>query len=173
MKISRMMAAGEIIPLRRGLYLRGNAVNPLALASAIYGPSYVSFETALAWHGLIPERVEGIQSAAIKRSADFETPVGRFRYRAVPARVFAVGIERVDDEEMPWLLASPTKAICDRISLESSIRSQQDVRDWLVSMRMDGLPELDCEQLEACAKEYRRPAVRHLARYVQKHLATP
>lgn len=50
MKISRMLAAGELVALRRGLYLRDRMVDPRALASAIHGPSYVSFETALAWH---------------------------------------------------------------------------------------------------------------------------
>jgi hypothetical protein len=33
MKVSRMLAAGELIPLRRGLYLRDRTVNPLALAA--------------------------------------------------------------------------------------------------------------------------------------------
>lgn len=61
MKVSRIMAAGELIPLRRGLYLQDRTANPLALAPAIHGPSYVSFESALAWHGLIPERVEARQ----------------------------------------------------------------------------------------------------------------
>lgn len=49
MKISRILAAGELMPLRRGLYLSDCTVEPLALAPAIYGPSYVSFESALAW----------------------------------------------------------------------------------------------------------------------------
>ena len=69
----------RINPLRRGLYLRDSRVNPLALAPAIHGPSYVSFESALAWHGLIPERVEEVVCATFKRPAEFETPVGRYR----------------------------------------------------------------------------------------------
>lgn len=170
MKISRMLAAGELISLRRGLYLRDRLVNPLALAPAIYGPSYVSFETALAWHGLIPERVEEILCAAIKRPAGFETSLGRYRFRHVPARVFAIGIERIDDAAIPWLIASPTKALCDRIALEATIRSQQDVRAWLDSMRIDELPALDPDQLTACAGLYGRPSVRHFYRYMLKTL---
>jgi hypothetical protein len=173
MKITRMMAAGELIPLRRGLYLRDRQINPISLAPAIYGPSYVSFETALAWHGLIPERVEEILSAVIKRPGFFETPVGRFRYRHVPSRVFAIGIERVDDGVMPWLLASPAKALCDRIALEASIRSQQDVRAWLSSMRIEEIPALDRDQLGACAEHYGRPSVRQFARYIQKNFSSP
>lgn len=169
MKISRMLTAGELIPLRRGLYLRDRAVEPRSLAPAIYGPSYVSFASALAWHGLIPERVEEVICATLRRPAKFENPVGRFRYRHVPPRVFAIGIERVEDSSLPWLVASPTKALCDTIALDASVRSQNDVRDWLQSMRIEEMPALDQEQLAACAADYGRPSVRHLARYFRKN----
>jgi hypothetical protein len=173
MKISRMLAAGELIPLRRGLYLRDRTVDPQALASAIHGPSYVSFESALAWHGLIPERVEEITSATPKQPVRFETPVGRYRYRHVPARVFSIGIERVEDSVLPWLVASPAKALCDTVALDASIRSQKDVRAWLEGMRIEDLPALDPDQLDACAANYGRPSVRHLARFFQKNPPTP
>ena len=173
MKISRMLAAGELIPLRRGLYLRDRTVNPLAVAPAIYGPSYVSFESALAWHGLIPERVEEILCASLRRPAEFETPVGRYRYRHVPARVFSIGIERVEDASLPWLLASPTKALCDTIAQVASIRSGADVRAWLEDMRIGNLPPLDSDQLTACAASYGRPSVRHLARHFLKNPTNP
>jgi hypothetical protein len=173
MKISRMLAAGELLPLRRGLYLRDRTVDPLSLASAIHGPSYVSFESALAWHGLIPERVEEITSATPKQPVRFETPVGRYRYRHVPARVFSIGIERVEDALLPWLLASPTKALCDTVALDASIRSQKDVCAWLEGMRIENLPALDPDQLAACAANYGRPSVRQLARFFQKNPPTP
>ena len=173
MKISRMLASGALIPLRRGLYLRDRTVDPQALASAIHGPSYVSFESALAWHGLIPERVEEITSATPKRPVRFETPVGRYRYRHVPARVFSIGIERVEDSLLPWLVASPTKALCDTVALEASIRSQKDVRAWLEGMRIEEVPALDLEQLASCAANYGRPSVRHLARFFQKNPPPP
>ena len=168
MKISRMLAGGDLIPLRRGLYLRDHTVDPLSLASAIYGPSYISYESALAWHGLIPEKVGAIMSATLKRPADFENPMGHFWYHHIPDRIFSVGIERVDDLLLPWLLASPTKALCDSVARDASIRSQKDVCAWLESMRIDALPMIDREQLAACAASYGSPAVRHLARYLKK-----
>jgi hypothetical protein len=100
---------------------------------------------------------------------DFETPVGRYRYRSVPVRVFSIGIERVEDPLLPWLLASPTKALCDSVAHDASIRSQKDVRAWLEAIRIEELPPLDQDQLAACAANYGRPAVRHLARYFQKN----
>jgi len=173
MKISRMLAAGELIALRRGLYLRDRTIDPLVLASAIYGPSYVSFESALAWHALIPERVEEVASATLRRPIRFEAAVGRFRYRHVPPRVFAIGIERVEDPQFPWLLASPTKALCDAVALDASIRSRRDVRAWLDGMRIGEVPLIDQDQLAACAASYGRPSVRHLARYFQNNPTAP
>jgi hypothetical protein len=173
MKISRMLAAGELISLRRGLYVRDHTANPLALAAAIYGPSYVSFESALAWHGLIPERVKAILCATLKRPVEFETPMGRYRYQHVPVRVFSIGIERVDEAPLPWLLASPTKALCDTIARVSSIRSGRDVSAWLDDMRITHPLPLDEGQLLACAGNYGRPSVRHLARHFLKTQPTP
>jgi hypothetical protein len=173
MKISRMLAAGELTALRRGLYLRDRSVDPRSLSPAIYGPSYVSFATALAWHGLIPERVEEVVCATLRRPARFATPLGRYRYRHVPSRVFAIGIERVDDPSLPWLLASPTKALCDVIAREAAVRSQKDVRAWLEEMRIEERPALDEEQLAVCAASYGKPSVRHLARYFGKNPSSP
>jgi hypothetical protein len=103
----------------------------------------------------------------------FETPVGRYRYRHVPTRVFSIGIERVEDALLPWLVASPTKALCDTVALDASIRSQKDVRAWLEGMRIEGLPALDLDQLAACAANYGRPSVRHLSRFFQKNSPMP
>ena len=62
-KISRMMRSGELTPLIKGLYETDAAVPGHYLAGIIYGPSYLSFEFALAWHGLIPEAVYSYTSA--------------------------------------------------------------------------------------------------------------
>lgn len=173
MKISRMLAAGDLLPLRRGLYLRDRAVDPLALAATVYGPSYVSFETALSWHGLIPERVQEILSATPKRPVCHETEVGRYRYRHVPAQVFPIGVERVEDARLPWLIASPTKALCDCLARTTGVRSPEDVRSWLGSMRIDPLPPIDPEQLAACARLYGRPSVRSLERFLRENPPPP
>lgn len=121
---------------------------------------------------MIPERLEEVVCATLKRPARFETPVSRYPYRYVPSRVFAIGIERVEDSLLPWLLASPAKGLCDSVALDASIRSQKDVRAWLDGMRIEDVPMFDLEQLAACAAIYGRPAVRHSARYFQKNPPT-
>jgi len=168
-KIARMIHAGQLLRLRRGLYATRRDIHPYGLAASIYGPSYVSFETALAFHGLVPEASREITSATLKRNREFENVFGRYRYRHVPRRVFPVGIERVTEGGIPFLIASPTKALCDRIALESRMRSLSDVRQWAELMRLSEEMALDPVILAACAESYRRPAVRLLMRTVEKH----
>ncbi len=168
-KIARLLDSGELIALRRGLYATRRDLDPVCLAASIYGPSYISFETALSWHGMIPERVVETLSATIKRSAAFENAFGRFRYVGIPAAAYPVGITRVADGEIPFLIASPTKALCDSIAREAGFRSMMDVRHWLEGMRITPGSLIVSNELQNCADSYGRPSVRWLLRYAAKH----
>ena len=167
-KIARMIHSGDLLQLRRGLYATRRDLNPLCLAASIYGPSYISFETALSYYGLIPEAVYEITSATLKRPKEFQNLFGRFRYRRVPENVCSIGIERITESEIPFLIASPTKAVCDRIALEPRMRFMSDVKRWAELMRLGEQIELDPVILDACAKNYKRPAVRLLQRTAEK-----
>ena len=168
-KIARMLGAGELVSLRRGLYASRRDLDPGCLAGPIYGPSYVSFETALAWHGMIPEGVAEILSATPKRPAEFENDFGRFRYLTIPKAVYPVGIQRVTESDVPFLIASPTKALADRIAREPGFRSMADVARWMEGMRVDTSGGFDREELVACAENYGRPSVRWLLRFAEKN----
>jgi len=66
-KISDLLKKGTIIRVKKGLYVFGedNRKKPYSkeiLANLIYGPSYISLDYALQYHGLIPERVEAVTS---------------------------------------------------------------------------------------------------------------
>lgn len=167
-KIARLLADGELLPLRRGLYARRPDLDPLGLAGPIYGPSYLSFETALSWHGMIPEGVAEILSASTRRAAVFDTGYGRYRYLTIPKRIYPVGIQRVAESDLPYLIASPTKALADRIAREPGFRSMAEVSRWIDGMRIDPLPQLDRQELRDCAEGYGRPSVRWLWRWAEK-----
>lgn len=168
-KIARMLESGELVSLRRGLYASRRNLDPHCLAGSIYGPSYISFETALSWHGMIPEGVNEIVSATIKRAAAFENEFGRFRYQPIPKAVYPEGILRVTDSDLPFLIASPTKALIDRIAREPGFRSMADVARWLDEMRVELPSGLDQSQLVECADLYGRPSVRWLLRFAEKN----
>ena len=167
-KIARLLKSGELIALRRGLYARRRDIDPLGLAGPIYGPSYVSFETALAKHGMIPEGVIETISATTKRGVLFTNDFGRFRYISVPKTVYPVGVCLVTHSDLPFLMASPTKALCDRIAREGGFRSLADVAHWLEDMRLDFETKLDPSELKLCAAGYGRSSVRLLHQFALK-----
>ena len=116
-KIARMVKAGEIVRIKQGLYETDPHADSVVLAEAIYGPSYLSFEYALSYHGLIPEAVYQYTSATFekKRTKLFETLFGVFSYRDVPSPVFPLGVQMILQGENSFRLATPEKALCDEL----------------------------------------------------------
>ncbi len=101
-----MIRSGEIIRVRRGLYVpgNGNSYSMKTLANRIYGPSYISFEYALSYHNLIPERLTTITSASLakNRRKEFRTPVGTFVYHSFSPEVLFYGVTRGEEDDSPF-----------------------------------------------------------------------
>src|SRR5450756_609768 len=93
-KIRRLVDGGELVPVVRGLYETDGNIPGYYLAPIIYGPSYLSFEFALAYYSLIPEAVVNFTSATFekKKAKQYATPYGTFTYRDVPSEAYPVGI---------------------------------------------------------------------------------
>ncbi len=93
--LSDALVRGDLIRVKRGLYVQSGRGIPAysreVLANMIYGPSYISFEYALAYYGLIPERVEEISSATLGKSKIFDTPAGKFSYMHVSTSYYSFG----------------------------------------------------------------------------------
>lgn len=145
-KINELLKTGVIIRVKKGLYVFGGAYNqaPICkevLANLIYGPSCISLEYALAYHGLIPERVETITSVTPKRDKEFKTPLGRFTYRYLGIEKYPHEIEQVWlDRNHPVLMASPEKALCDYLVLNKipDFAGTEEAREFLESdLRID------------------------------------
>jgi len=145
-KINELMKTGAIVRAKKGLYVFGpesrqTAICKESLANLIYGPSCISMEYALSYHGLIPERVETITSITPKRDKEFITPIGRFTYRYLAASKYPHEIEQHwIDQQHPILIASPEKALCDYVSLNKlpGLTSLSAARDFLqFDLRID------------------------------------
>lgn len=168
-KIQQLVRDGWITRLRPGLYIRSGAdsdPNVLGLAAnRIYGPSYVSFATALRRYGLIPEAVPNITSATYgkRRTKQFHTPVGSFFYRDVPRSVFAHGVDLTGERGgARYLIAGPQKALFDQLSTVPGIRSRTALTDLLfddLRIDRDALSELDFTETVEWAAGYRSDAV--------------
>lgn len=119
-KMKRLTEQGHIIRIRRGLYCLGklfheNPPHPFMLSERIYGPSVISLESALMYHGLIPEAVKIITAVTPRRRHYFKTPLGDFSYEKTPMKNFMQSVERVNDENIVFFMATPWRAIVDFI----------------------------------------------------------
>ncbi len=178
-KISSLLRKGDLIRVKKGLYLFGERYRrtPFCrelLANLIYGPSYISLEYALHYHGLIPERAETFTSVTCGRSRSFETPVGRFSYRMVPLAAYHFGIDRIElADGRSFLMAIPEKALADRVVAErgTGIASQKDLAVYLEeNLRIDreSLVQLDSGNLLTVADAYGSRRLKLLAALVRR-----
>ena len=91
-RLSEWQAKGYIRKISKGHYLFSDVeVDESILfraANKLYHPSYISLETALAYHQLIPEIPYGITSATTRRTYRFDTSLTHFTYRTVSKRLF-------------------------------------------------------------------------------------
>jgi hypothetical protein len=145
-KISELVRQQKLIPVKRGVFVPGPRLRlqqpePFLLANHLFGPSYVSLETALSYWRIIPEQVFEIASITTERAKEFQTPVGRFTYTHLPLPYYAFGQMPVTlAEKQVALLASPEKALCDKLISTPGLlfRGRAPLKDWLLEeMRMD------------------------------------
>ena len=79
--VNRALVAGELVRLKRGCYVLHPAVtgtkpHGFVVAQYLQPGSFISFETALAWHGWIPEEVRLIASVVPgRRKAEYSLPL--------------------------------------------------------------------------------------------------
>ena len=172
----RALASGEIMHLRRGLYCLAakylrQKVDPLVLAQRICGPSYISLETALSYHGWIPEAVYAITSTSLDRSREFDTPLGHFSFTRVPQETFYVDVSRVEKEAgSNFLLASPLKALADYVHVHK--RDWNSARPVVESLRVDEgrLASVDAEAFDRLLANYSSLRVQRFLKGLRKDL---
>jgi len=134
-KIGRLLASGEVIRIKKGLYtfpeyLRKAPLNSCVIANMLYGPSYVSCDYALSYYGMIPEKVELVTSMTTGRPREFVTPVGNFAYLQRNAKDYSIGIESGDSGNGGYLIASREKALYDK-ALTDKRFTGESVREYL------------------------------------------
>ncbi|MGF6845602.1 hypothetical protein QFZ51_000837 [Chitinophaga sp. W3I9] len=163
-KINELIKKGELTSIKKGLYVTGPKINiakpePFLIANHLWGPSYVSMDAALSYWGLIPEKVFEISSLTTKISKMYKTSIGRFSYINAPLPYYSFGIKSVQlTPKQVALIASPEKAICDKIITTSGIilRSSRQAREYLVDdLRIDDekLRELDLGAISSWIKD--------------------
>lgn len=142
-KINEMVKSGQLITLKKGLYVWNSPNIPelFGIANVMYAPSYVSAESALSFRGLIPERVFSVVSMSFKSSKIFENKLGKFEYRKIPLPYYSLGIKREELRENQFaLVATAEKALMDKVITTSGIlfRSVESAKVFVTeNLRID------------------------------------
>lgn len=175
--VKRAIASSEIIHIRRGLYClapkyQKKKVNLYALAQLVYGPSYVSLESALSWHEWIPEAVYTITSSSLGKSKEFKTPLGVFSYNRVPQKAFYTGVEKLTDETGNiFLIANPVKALADYVYIHKKNWSGLKPVSESLRIEPDEFKSVTTDDLELLIENYISRRVKKFIKGLKKDLA--
>lgn len=176
-KISNLVRNKELIRLKKGFYTfskpyQTKPINLISVANTLYSPSYVSFDYALSYYGMIPERVSEVTSATSKNEKLFDTPIGRFSYKKVSLEAYSLGIDWIyDDVDGGRFIATSEKALCDKIKYDRGIGTltQTSMIEYLkYDLRIDITTPLNYELIEIIASAYKSRNLKTLATIVKK-----
>jgi hypothetical protein len=157
-QLSRWVTSGHVVQLRRGLYAlappyRKTEPHPFLVANRLVRGSYVSVQSALAYHGLIPEHVPVTTSITTGRPQHRENSFGSFEYHhCPPERLTGYRMEPLGGGQEA-LVATPTKALADLIHLVPGA----DSKAYLSELRLTNVEKLDLGALRSTAGE--RPKI--------------
>lgn len=169
-KLTQMIKKGEIIRIARGVYADSPSDPRLPVAGMLCWPSYVSFETALAWHGMIGERVFAVKSVGynLKKEKLFDTPFGRYSFHYLPEEIFSSALMPAEEQGHGFRLATAEKALLDTLYKIRGIRTREAITALIVEdlrLDLDRLSSLDWEAMELLAPYYHSTTIKTFMRY--------
>lgn len=172
-KIRRLTQKGELVLLTKGLYTDDEHISGFYAAGAIYGPSYISFNTALSYWGMIPEAVYTVTSATTRKLKKkyFSNKIGDFTYRDIPPAAYPFGIKIIEENGYRFLIASKEKALCDKLYEIPPIQSQKELIHVLFDdMRLDQdlFSDLNRDDIYFIVEKYRSNNLRLLEKYLRR-----
>lgn len=162
--VNRALKDGSLIRLKRGTYMLSSQyqsvpVHPFAIAQALLPGSYISFETALAYHGWIPEAVHTTASVTPGRKTLLYDTVhaGRFSFHPLALRdyQFLTAIDRHKLGVLTAFIARPLRALMDLVAFR---KERWMGLDWLtLGMRIElsSLLAVHSKEFAALARVYK------------------
>ena len=165
LQLSRWVKAGRLVQLRRGLYALAPAwrkvePHPFLAANRLQRGSYVSLQSALAFHDVIPEHVPVVTSATPGRPETVRNALGAFQFSHLTQRLL-FGYTRIEvAPEQFAFVASPEKALLDLVHLTPGA----DSREYIGELRLQNLDALDARLLDELAARSDKPKLVRAAR---------
>jgi len=161
--VNRALRADELVRLARGVYMlhpevAGSRPHPFVVAQVLRPGSFLSFESALAWHDCIPEAVPlHVSVVPGRRKAAFSVPFyGDFQFVPLAVRrgYGLVGVQRVELTGGIGLVADPLRAVLD-LACQRKIEPVE-LGQFLAGLRLDSafLDDLSGDQLARFREVY-------------------
>ena len=173
-KINNECKKGILVKIKRGLYTDDLYNDKEVIANICYNPSYISFEYALSYYGVIPEFVSTFTSATFgkKNNKIYHMKDSTFDYRSVPDEVFPMGILIMkNSKDISYKIASKEKALCDLLYSKYPVRSIKDLKTLLFEdMRIDEneFLKMNFEFIKEIAPLYHSNSLNVLIKYLNK-----
>ena len=173
-KISLECKNGKLTRIKRGLY-SDDLINDIeVIANLCYAPSYISFEYALSYYGLIPEYVSTLTSAIYgkKNNKVYKLDNAIFEYNSIPNKVFSKGILLKENQKgLNYKIASKEKALCDMLYLKYPVRIIKDLKYLLfedLRIDEDELFSLDKDFINEIAPLYHSNTLNTFLKFINK-----
>jgi len=166
-QLSRWTQAGRIYQLRRGMYALAPPFqkvkpHPFLVANRLLRGSYISLQSALAYHGWIPEAVPVATSVTARRPGRWDTPLGVYEYRHVKKELL-FGYQWTEGGNDQWaFVATGEKALLDLVHLQP----RGDNPEYLRQLRLQNLEQLDLDRLQEQAARARSPKLCRAAEHI-------
>lgn len=167
LQLSRWVKDGRLIQLRRGLYAlspvwRKVEPHPFVIANRLQRGSYVSAQSALAFHGMIPEYVPVVTSVGPGRPETVRNPMGSYQFNHL-ARQLLFGYSQIGVAAGQFaFVASPEKALLDLVHLTPGADSEK----YFKELRLQNSEALDAATMIDLAQRSEKPKLLRAARLV-------
>ena len=171
-KIKRDIDRGILFPLVRGIYETNGYTDGFLLASYIYGPSYLSFEYALSFHNIIPERVVVYTNATFnkRKTKSYQNHFGLFTYRDVPKEAFPFFVQAYEENSYAYFIASPEKALCDLLYIKKPVKSIREIKLLLfedLRINTEVFQQLNFEDIVFLSSKYMSNNIKYLVKLIE------
>ena len=172
-KIRREVLSGVLYRINRTVYETDSNTEPYLLAASILSPSYLSFDFALSFYGLIPERVVSITSASlnVRKNKTYVNHFGRFEYSDIPAEAFSEGLTYVGPEDRMVKIATREKAICDSLYKWKVVKSVRQLKELMFldkRIEEEEFKSCDFQRMVRLARLYHRTNLDLLINLIEK-----
>lgn len=174
--ISRWLKTGELIRLKKGLYIRKQAYEEHKrdisfiefLASRLKVPSYLSSAYVLRKHDILTDATYGITSMTLKRERTYNNKLGNFVYKNLNTDLF-VGYETKFFLNNEYLIAKKTKALFDYLYLNSSIINTKTNICEDLRLKLEGFTKEDFVELYEYGEISESPKMKKIIKNIIKY----